>query len=67
MLLDRKGVAYTEYCLDGDEPARDTMAARTGGRRSMPQVFINDQHVGGCDDLYTLERKGELDPLLQAN
>lgn len=65
-LLDRKGVSYTEYAIDGDEKARDLMAARTGvGRRSVPQIFINDRHVGGCDDLHALERSGQLDALLQ--
>ncbi len=64
-LLDRKQVAYTEHGLDGDEAARDRMVARgTNGRRSVPQIFINDRHVGGSDDLYALERQGALDELL---
>ncbi len=64
-LLDRKGVAYEEYVIDGDEEAREAMVARgSDGRRSVPQVFIDDQHVGGCDDLYTLERQGRLDALI---
>jgi glutaredoxin 3 len=63
-LLDRKKVAYTEYGIDGDEAARTAMAAKSGGRRSVPQVFINAQHVGGCDDLHALERSGQLDALL---
>jgi glutaredoxin 3 len=63
-LLDRKGVAYTEHAIDGDERARAAMAEISGGRRSVPQTFINGMHVGGCDDLYALERRGELDPLL---
>jgi glutaredoxin 3 len=42
------------------------MAQRAQGRRSVPQVFINDQHVGGCDDLYALNAQGKLDPMLQA-
>ncbi len=41
------------------------MSVRAGGRRSVPQIFINDRHIGGCDDLYALESAGELDPLLQ--
>ena len=45
-LLDGKGVTYTEYSVDGDEAARDAMAARGDGRRSVPQVYINDQHMG---------------------
>jgi glutaredoxin 3 len=63
-LLKAKGVTYTEYSIDGDEAARDKMAARSGGRRSVPQVFINDQHVGGCDDIHALDRAGELETLL---
>lgn len=63
-LLDKKGVDYTEYCLDGDEPGRTKMAQRANGRRSVPQIFIDEQHVGGCDDLHTLNAKGELDSLL---
>jgi glutaredoxin 3 len=63
-LLDKKQVDYTEYCIDGDEAARAVMAKRANGRRSLPQIFIDDQHVGGCDDLHALEAKGKLDPLL---
>ena len=63
-LLDRKGVAFTEYSVDGDEPARDAMAERGNGRRSVPQIFIADQHIGGCDELHALERAGKLDALL---
>ena len=63
-LLDRKGVAYTEYAIDGDEAARAVMARRAEGRRSLPQIFINDQGIGGCDDLHALERSGQLDALL---
>jgi glutaredoxin 3 len=65
-LLDRKGVEFTEYCIDGDEVARGQMAERSQGRRSLPQIFINDQHVGGCDDIHALDANGTLDPLLQA-
>lgn len=64
-LLDNKGVEFTEYCIDGDEAARDKMAERASGRRSLPQIFINDRHVGGCDDLYALDRAGKLDEILQ--
>jgi glutaredoxin 3 len=63
-LLQEKGVEFTEYCIDGDEAARDKMAKRANGRRSLPQIFINDQHIGGCDDIHDLEAKGKLDPLL---
>jgi glutaredoxin 3 len=65
-LLDKKGVDYIEYCIDGDEAARTEMAKRSSGRRSVPQVFINDRHIGGCDDTYALEAQGKLDPLLQS-
>lgn len=64
-LLDKKGVAYTEYSIDGDEVARAKMAQRSYGRRSLPQIFINDQHIGGCDDMYALNAQGKLDSLLQ--
>ena len=66
-LLDRKGVKYTEYCLDGDEEGRRKMAAeRSGGRKSVPQIFVNDQHIGGCDDIHALDQSGELEKLLAA-
>ncbi|MGB3238140.1 MAG: glutaredoxin 3 [Geitlerinemataceae cyanobacterium] len=65
-LLDRKGVEYTEYVIDGDEDARDKMSERANGRRSVPQIFIDDLHIGGCDDIHALEHDGKLDPLLQA-
>lgn len=64
-LLNRKGVEFTEYGIDGDEAARAKMAERANGRRSLPQIFINDQHVGGCDDLHALNDRGKLDELLQ--
>ena len=65
-LLDRKGVAYTEYAIDGDQAARQAMSKKAGGRTSLPQTFVDGQHVGGCDDLYALERSGQLDALLGA-
>jgi len=65
-LLDRKGIEYTEYCIDGDEAARSEMAQRANGRRSLPQVFINNHHVGGCDDLHALEAQGGIEPLLES-
>jgi glutaredoxin 3 len=66
-LLDRKGVEYTEYCLDGDEAGRNKMADRAGGRKSVPQIFINDNHIGGCDDIHALEQSGKLGLLLKAS
>jgi glutaredoxin 3 len=65
-LLDSKGVTYTEYQIDGDEIARAKMAERANGRRTVPQIFINGEHVGGCDDIHALDRAGQLDPKLQA-
>ncbi|MGD1712854.1 glutaredoxin 3 [Hydrocoleum sp. CS-953] len=64
-LLDKKQVNYQEYAIDGDEVEREKMANRANGRRSLPQIFINDQHIGGCDDLYGLEAQGKLDQLLE--
>lgn len=63
-LLDSKGVEYSEYAIDGDEAARSQMAEKTGGKRSVPQIFIEGQHIGGCDDIHAMDRRGELDPLL---
>ena len=64
-LLNQKGVDYIEYEIDDDENARDAMVARgTDGKRSVPQIFINNQHIGGNDDLYNLEKQGQLDALL---
>ncbi len=65
-LLDSKNVDYTEYVLDGDEVGRAAMAERSNGRRSLPQIFIGDRHIGGCDDLHALDAAGDLDPLLAA-
>lgn len=65
-LLDSKAVTYTEYCIDGDNAARGKMTERANGRSSLPQIFINDQGIGGCDDLHALENQGTLDGLLKA-
>jgi len=64
MLLRWKGVRFTEYKIDGDGAARIKMATRANGRRTVPQIFINNQHIGGCDDLYAIDRQGNLDSLL---
>ncbi|MCC5897129.1 MAG: glutaredoxin 3 [Phormidium sp. BM_Day4_Bin.17] len=64
-LLKRKNVDFIEHNIQGDNDARDKMAERANGRRSVPQIFINDQHIGGCDDLHALDSNGELDGLLQ--
>lgn len=63
MLLDRKGVNYTDIRVDLEPHLRAEMVQRSG-RTSVPQIFINDFHVGGCDDMYALENQGKLDPLL---
>ena len=64
-LLDSKGVAYEELDVDGHPAVRQEMMARSG-RRTVPQVFIEEHHVGGSDDLAAAERSGELDRLLGA-
>lgn len=63
-LLKRKGFAPVEYRVDDDDARREEMLARSGGRRTVPQIFINGHHVGGCDDLHELDAKGELDRML---
>lgn len=65
-LLARKGAAFTEIPVDGDPVARAAMTERAGGARTVPQIFIDGRHIGGCDDLYALDAKGGLDPLLAA-
>ena len=62
-LLISKGVSFTEYFVDDNDIKRDEMMKRSN-HRTVPQIFINDQHIGGCDDLYVLDAKGELDLLL---
>ena len=66
-LLRRKGVAFTEINVAGDRDLRARMVERAGGRMTVPQIFIGDTHVGGCDDLYALDDAGGLDPLLNGN
>lgn len=65
-LLRDKGVTFTEIDVEKTAGARAIMVQRAGGRTSVPQIFIGDKHVGGCDDLYALDRAGGLDPLLAA-
>lgn len=64
-LLDSKNIAFNEIPVDGDAPLRAKMAAMAGAT-SVPQIWIGDQHVGGCDELYSLERRQRLDSMLQA-
>ena len=65
-LLRRKGARFEESGVDGDRAGQAAMAVRANGRSTVPQIFIGDRHVGGCDDLYELEEAGRLDPLLTA-
>lgn len=64
-LLARKGITeITEIRVDLQPELREEMLARSNGLRTVPQIFINDLHVGGCDDLHALDHEGKLDPLL---
>ncbi|MCB2129114.1 MAG: glutaredoxin 3 [Rhodobacteraceae bacterium] len=64
-LLDSKGVRYDDTDVSGKPELRQAMMARANGRVTVPQIFIGDRHIGGCDDLHALERAGKLDPLLE--
>ena len=64
MLLQKKGAAFTEFDVKADSAKFEEMLAKTGGRKTIPQIFINGQHIGGCDDLYALDAAGKLDGLL---
>jgi len=63
-LLRRKGADFTEISVEGDPAGQLNMAARAGGRSTVPQIFIGSEHIGGCDELHALDRAGGLDPLL---
>jgi glutaredoxin 3 len=63
-LFDKKGAAYREIDVSDDASLREAMTERAGGRRSVPQIFINGEHIGGCDDLYALDAAGGLDAKL---
>ena len=65
-LLNSKGISFNEIPVDGDRALREDMARRAG-RTSVPQIWIGEQHIGGCDELYALERSGSLDSLLQSD
>jgi glutaredoxin 3 len=65
-LLGEKGVSYEEYEISTDGEKRAEMMQRANGRHTVPQIFIDDAHIGGSDDLVALEREGKLDPLLTA-
>lgn len=63
-LLRRKGLTFTEIDVSTDPEGQAAMAVRAGGRSTVPQIFIGDTHVGGCDDLHALEKDGRLDALV---
>jgi len=65
LLLWWKGVNFTEHKIDGNNEAREMMAQRSNGKRSVPQIFVNGLHLGGCDDIYALDSREQLDSLLQ--
>ena len=65
-LLDGKGVKYDEIDVNKTPGARQEMMLRASGGHTVPQIFIGDRHVGGCDELYALEQQQQLDPLLRA-
>lgn len=64
-LLDKKNISYDEVRIDIHQDRIEEMVTRSGGLRTVPQIFINGQSIGGCDDLYALERAGQLDELLR--
>lgn len=64
-LLAHKGVAFAETDVSGDMARRSEMMVRAGGRRTVPQIFIGGTHIGGCDELYALDRAGQLDRMLR--
>ena len=66
-LLADKGAEVDKVRVDLEPERRGEMVQKSGGRRTVPQIWIGEHHVGGCDDLYALDRKGGLDPLLKAN
>ena len=63
-LLEKKGVNYIEHAIDGNQAARQAMADRSSGRSTLPQIFIDDKGIGGCDELYELEYNNQLNMLL---
>ena len=65
-LLNRKNIKFTEHNIAKDTEKREEMIKKSNGMKTVPQIFINDIHIGGCDELYALEAQGKLDPLLSA-
>lgn len=64
MLLDKKGIAYKEIDVSNDDNARMELVKKSDGRKTVPQIFINGKGIGGCDDLYALDKAGQLDSML---
>ncbi|GAB2906371.1 glutaredoxin 3 [Rheinheimera gaetbuli] len=65
-VLDNKGVSYQEIRIDEQPELRPEMIERAGGRTTVPQIFISERHIGGCDDMLALDASGQLDPLLNS-
>jgi len=65
-LLDSKGIGYSEISVDRGGEQKQVMVQRANGRTTVPQIFVGERHIGGCDDLMALDREGKLDPLLAA-
>lgn len=65
-LLEKKGISYKEFKVDEQPDLRDIMIERANGGYTVPQIFINNQHIGGCDDMYSLESQNKLDKLFAA-
>ncbi len=66
-MLDMKGVQYREYEVAGDQAKLNEMIERSGGRSTVPQIFVDGRHIGGCDDLFSLEMDGKLADLLTSS
>ena len=64
-LFDQKGINYQEYSIDGDQEARSIMVDRAICRKTVPQIFINDEGIGGCEELYSLESANQLEKLIK--
>ena len=64
-LFDQKGINYQEYSIDGDQEERSRMIDRANGRKTVPQIFINNEGIGGCEELYSLESTNQLDKLIK--
>ena len=64
-LLDQKGINYQEYSIDGDQEARSRMIDRANGRKTVPQIFINNEGIGGCEELHSLESANQLAKLIE--